>query len=134
LEIASLTRQSSQRNAKGVQTVCALEDALLRTSGATCGIWNATAGQPDLDRSVETFCACLSYFSPKASVFFVQNQPITPRAGTFASFSNIKLGRRLADDAQQGAWGGCGVVTCGRRPIQKNANEKARGGLLRAGF
>src|SRR5438445_8852520 len=44
-----------------------------------------------------------------------------------------RFGRRLAYDAQAGAWGGCGVVTCGRRPIRM-ANEKTRGGFLRAGL
>jgi len=52
----------------------------------------------------------------------------TPRAGTFARAGKNKLperfGRRLAYDAQQGAWGGCGVVTCGRRPIQKMPTKK----------
>ena len=35
-----------------------------------------------------------------------------------------RLGRRRADDAQAGAWGECGVVTCGRRPIGKLPMKK----------
>ena len=41
---------------------------------------DTTADQPNLDRSVKTFRACLLYFLPKASVFFVQKRPATPRA------------------------------------------------------
>jgi hypothetical protein len=61
----------------------------------------------------------------------------TPRAGTFAragkSIFAERLGRRLANDAQAGAWGDCGVVSAAVVRF-KNANEKARGGFLRAGF
>jgi hypothetical protein len=52
----------------------------------------------------------------------------TPRAGTFAragkTCDSKRLGRRLADDAQAGAWGECGVVMCGRRPIHKLPMKK----------
>jgi hypothetical protein len=53
------------------------------------------------------------------------------------------FGRRRARDAQASGVGSCGVVTSGRRPIRKTRRkkleeeklkEKARGGLLRAGF
>jgi len=37
-----------------------------------------------------------------------------------------QLGRRLAYDAPQGAWGGCGVATCGRRPIGKYQRKSPR--------
>ena len=42
---------------------------------------------------MKTFRAFLLYFLPKASVFFVQNQPITPRASTFA-----RIGKNLGSD------------------------------------
>jgi hypothetical protein len=51
-------------------------------------------------------------------------RPRKPCAGTFARAGRIRFGRRHADDAQAGAWGDCGVVTCDRRPIRKMPTKK----------
>jgi hypothetical protein len=85
----------------------------LRISGGTRGMWDAAAGQPDLDRSVKTFRACLLYFLPKASAFFMQNRPAAPRTG---AFGEDVASRRAA------------VVRL------RKGKEKTRGGFLRAGF
>jgi hypothetical protein len=86
---------------------------------------------------VRTFRARLLYFLPKASVFFVQKRP-----GYAAARSRVPAKAYFlkgSDDGslttpRQGAWGGCGVVTCGRRPIgeyqQKNPRRISPRGLL----
>jgi hypothetical protein len=51
--------------------------------------------QPDLDRSVKTFRACLLHSLPRTSIFFVQKRPMTPRAGVFARAGNNILLKKV---------------------------------------
>jgi hypothetical protein len=77
-----------------------------------------------------------------SSVFFAKSlrifcaEPAERRAPAGSSWAKIWLLQSSGDGAlmtpRQGAQGECGVVTCDGRPIGK-ANEKARGGFLRAG-
>jgi len=53
--------------------------------------------QPDLDRSVKTFRACLLHSLPRTSVFFVQKRPITQRAGVFARAGNNMVLKKASD-------------------------------------
>jgi hypothetical protein len=61
----------------------------------------------------------------------------TPRAGTFARADRNQEWARTAARLRrfwQRCMGGCGAMTCGRRPIQEAGIEKARGRFPGAGF
>lgn len=61
----------------------------------------------------------------------------TPRAGTFARTGGIQEQVRTAARLRrfwQRCMGGCGAMTCDRRPIQEMRIKKARGRFPGAGF
>ena len=54
---------------------------------------------------------------------FVIERPRFRKAEDWGGTGN-EVRTTAADDAQAGAWGECGVVTCGRRPIHKSPMKK----------
>jgi hypothetical protein len=91
--------------------------------------WKPTAGQPDLDRSVKTFRACLLYFFAESlRIFCAEPADYAAHRHVRACRQKLVIPKGSDDGAlttpRQGAWGKCGLVTCGRRPIHKLPMKK----------
>jgi hypothetical protein len=98
------------------------------------------------DRCAQSFPGTNRYPLMKGAAggggFMPRRTPTRSRVPAKLVFRKARISKGSDDGAlttpRQGARGGCGVVPCGRRPIQESRfekdNEKARGGFLRAGF